>query len=176
MRSSRFVFLTFFLIMFGGAAVATAQSADARSPLGRPDKEELPKSVQEMLFKMQVDQAKKDYQELLDRGEELLAITDQLEKTIETKGTLAANDLDKLAAAEKLAKKIRGELGGDDDDEAAAEPPKIKDKTDGIKYLRKQAGDLMDELKKTTRFSISVVAIQSSNAVLRLVRFLRTGN
>jgi hypothetical protein len=31
----------------------------------------------------------------------------------------------------------------------------------------------VDELKKTTRFSISAIAIQSSNTVLKLVRFLR---
>jgi len=32
---------------------------------------------------------------------------------------------------------------------------------------------LVDELKKTSRYTVSVIAIQSSNSVLRLVRFLR---
>lgn len=171
-------YLVLILFVLCCVSLASAQSADDRGNFGRPgEKEELPSSVKETLFKMQVDEAKKEHQELLDHALELVAITDELEKSLESNGNLASTDAEKLAAAEKLAKKIRGELGGDDDDgELDVNEPKPKDRVDGIKLLRREAGDLMEELKKTSRFMISVVAIQSSNAVLRVVRFLRTGN
>jgi len=167
------------LVLLCFSVTAWAQ-VDASGSGRTTDKEELPKNVKEMLFKMQVDQAKKDHQELLDKAEELLAITDQLEKTVETKGDLTGPDFDKLASAEKLAKKIRGELGaeGDSEDDPDTDEPKAKrtGRADGIKFLHDQTGELVDELRKTTRFTISVVAIQSANAVLRAVRFLRSGS
>jgi hypothetical protein len=172
----KYLVLVLFVLCF--VSLAAAQSADDRGNFGRPgEKDELPSSVKETLFKMQVDEAKKEHQELLDRAQELVAITDELEKSVEINGNIASTDIGKLAAAEKLAKKIRGGLGGgDDDEESDVNEQKPKDRADGIKLLRREAGDLMEELKKSSRFTISVVAIQSSNAVLRVVRFLRTGN
>jgi hypothetical protein len=178
----KFLFTNSILLMLAllcFSATAWAQ-ADASGSGRTTDREELPKNVKEMLFKMQVDQAKKDHQELLDKAEELLAITDQLEKTVELKGDLTGPDFEKLASAEKLAKKIRGELGaeGDSEDDPDMDEPKAKPtgRADGIKFLHDQTGELVDELRKTTRFTISVVAIQSANAVLRAVRFLRSGS
>jgi hypothetical protein len=177
MRSGIFTFFSLLLILFC-AAFAAAQSAEDPSSSRRGERDEVPKSVREMLSKMEIEQSKKEYQELLDRGEELVTITGQLEKSVEsTGGQLDRSEMEKLAAAEKLVKKIRGELGGGDDDgEAESDPPKLSDKADAIKYLKKQASELVDELKKSSRFTVSVVAIQSSNTLLRVVRFLRTGN
>src|SRR5215217_1788793 len=110
------ILVIFTLLLFSISALA--QSVDASGTGRTTDKEDLPKNVKEMLFKMQVDQAKKEHRELLDRAEELLAITDQLEKTVESRGDLGGPDFEKLAAAEKLAKKIRGELGADGDSES----------------------------------------------------------
>jgi hypothetical protein len=42
-----------------------------------------------------------------------------------------------------------------------------------VKSFRAAAVGLFDELKKTTRFTISAAAIQSANAVVKLARFLR---
>ena len=142
---------------------------------GRSKREPPPKNVLEMLSKMQVEQAKKEHKELLERGEELLNLTAQLEQAIEVKGDISQPDLVKLDQAEKLVKKIRGDLGGDDDDgDPAAEVLRPAARAEGIKSLRQRAVALVDELKKTSRFTISVVAIQSSNTVLRLVRLLKS--
>ena len=77
--------------------------------------------------------------------------------------------------------KIRKELGAEGDDQpvvkdpaAPAEgEPKPSNMEEAFNYLKSSTVKLVDELKKTTRFSVSVVAIQSSNTVLKLVRFLR---
>ena len=44
-----------------------------------------------------------------------------------------------------------------------------------FKSLQSTTMKLVDELKKTTRFTVSAIAIQSSNTLLRLVRFIRNG-
>jgi hypothetical protein len=44
---------------------------------------------------------------------------------------------------------------------------------EAFRYLQSTTVKLVDELKKTTRFSISVIAIQSSNNVLKVIKFLR---
>ncbi|MBA3600943.1 MAG: hypothetical protein H0W45_06805 [Acidobacteria bacterium] len=42
-----------------------------------------------------------------------------------------------------------------------------------LKALKSNTLTLVDELKKTSRYSISVIAVESSNALLKAVRFLR---
>ena len=132
--------------------------------------------IKEMLSKQQVAHDKKEYEELLERGEEALRISDQLEKSFASSNQLTANDKRKLESLEKLITKIRNSLGGDDDKDE--ENPKFQEnKTSTIKeafgYLQATTGKLMDELKKTSRFSISAVAIQTSNTLIRLARVLR---
>src|SRR4051812_33595621 len=109
MRLTTFLF-SILLVFLCGTAVS-AQTAEDPTSSRRGEREELPKSVKEMLSKMQVDQSKKEYKELIDRGEELVAISDELEKSVDSRGTLDEPDLEKLATAEKIVKKIRGELG-----------------------------------------------------------------
>jgi hypothetical protein len=44
-----------------------------------------------------------------------------------------------------------------------------------FKTLQTNASQLLSEIKKSTRYSVSVVAIQTSNALLKLVKFIRFG-
>jgi hypothetical protein len=127
--------------------------------------------------KMQIDQAKKDYEEMLDRGQQALKISEEVERDYSAKSQLTRADLDKLDDLEKLIKKIRGELGGGDSDDSDTDDSK-EDRSpdtpaDAIKALGSLTTKLVDELKKTSRFGISAVAIESSNAVLKVVKFLR---
>jgi hypothetical protein len=113
---------------------------------------------------------------MLDRGAEAAKLSDQVEKAFEARGSLTEEDKAKIENVEKLVKKIRGELGGSDGDETDEDLKKEDDPKDvvsGVKYLRDSTARLLDELKKTSRFSISAMAIQSSNSVLKIARFLR---
>jgi hypothetical protein len=159
-----------------GAYSASAQSADNLSPLTpiTDEKCRKPKSVCDMLKKMKIEREKKEYQVMLERGEDALKLSEELEASIESNGGLTAENREKLADLEKLVKKIRGEIGGDDDDgdETEEKPATV---ADGIKKLKDATVSLLGELKRMTRFSISAAAITTSNSILRLTKFLRSG-
>lgn len=177
--------------IFLAAVPAFAQNADNTSPLfpRAGDREPQPKSIQEQLKKLQIAQDKKNHEDMLVRGDEALKISEELERKANANAQLDAKDKEKLESLEKILKKIRNELGGDDDAESSPEltnekpDPNVarpnnrpKDVVDGIKSLRSTTIKLVDELKKTTRFTISAAAIQTTNAVLRITRFLRFWN
>lgn len=153
-----------------------AQSAENRTPIfSKPDDESRPKSFRESLEKMRIEKEKKDYQDMMERGKEALKLSENLEKSFAQRGTLTKENYAQIAAIEKLTKKIRNDLGGDDDGEDKSDSTKLSD-ADGVKTLRERVVSLYDELKKTTRFSISAAAIEGTNAVLRVARFLKIAN
>ncbi len=141
--------------------------------------DDTPPSVSEMVEKQRILRQKKEYDEMLKRGEEALKLSEELEESFNDRETISNADLQKLEALEKVVGKIRDELGGDDDDDGmlkdstASENSARRDAVSAFKYLRDSTVKLVDELKKSSRFSISVAAIESSNAVIRIARFLR---
>ncbi len=165
-----------------GSVYSYAQSADNKSSIfAKPGQDDIdrPLSFRESLEKTRIEKEKKEYDQMIERGEEALNISEQLETAYAAQGKLSEKEVAKLATVEKIVKKIRDELGGDDDDESNAEPRaniRALSRADAIKSLRSSTSTLYDELKKTTRFSISATAIQSTNAVLKLARFLRISN
>lgn len=173
------IFIFLFVTACGSVAVC-AQGADERAPslFRRHREEDLPRSVLETREKMRIEKEKKDYAEMLERGEETLRLTERVALSFSENGRLSDMDLASLESVEKDVKKIRSDLGGDDDDEnvddiiGPKKPPTI---AEAVTSLKVNTENLFDELKKTTRFSISAAAIQSSNAVITIARFLRLG-
>ena len=108
---------------------------------------------------------------MIKRGEEALALSEKLEKSMLANNEVTAKDAKDLKALEKIVSKILDEMGGDDDESEKLETPNSFQ--DAVKFLRNATVELADELHKTTRFSISVAAIQTSNSVLRVIKFLR---
>ena len=186
--SKYFSNLFFSLVFVLLTALAVSAQADASTPSGRAaPKEDLPKNIQESLTKQRIEREKKDFQEMIERGEEALKLSEELEKSIAQNSRLSSQDQQKLEKLEKIVKKIRKELGGDDDNvELSANLKELEtgeietvkeDKSltvaSAIKVLQSSASKLVEELKKTTRFSISAMAIQSSNALLKIVKFVQ---
>lgn len=182
------------LSIFAAFLVCTAIVGFAQVPDSTPNPSLLPDSSPRrprtmnggdpqaaMMAKLRSEQDKKDHQQMLDRGEVALRLANQLEAAFEKNKNLTSEDKARLESLQNVVEKIRKELGGadDGDDEdlryqkpvAAEEKPSTME--EAFKYLQSTTMKLVDELKKTTRFSISAVAIQSSNSVLKLVRFLR---
>lgn len=156
-------------------AAQTADNTSSVIPKPGDSRDDHPKSFRETLVKMRIEQEKKEYQEMLDRGTEVLKLTEELEEAIAERGSFTQREFAKVATVEKLVKKIRGELGGDDDDDKDQGFRRLSP-LEAVRTLRQATFGLIDELKKTSRFTISAAAIQSSNAVLRLARFLRISN
>lgn len=178
----RFIkFLAILIFALTGAIAVVAQSADNQGSIfTKPNDDDRPKSLKETLEKMRIEQEKKDYKEMLDRGDEALKLTEEIEKIVEKNGKLTEREMAKVASVEKLVKKIRSELGGaDDDGNNDDQPQAAKAKltpVEGVKSLKNSTLSLLDELKKTSRFTISAAAIQSTNTVLRLTKLLRITN
>ncbi|MCA1589689.1 MAG: hypothetical protein LC730_05585 [Acidobacteria bacterium] len=154
-----------------------AQLPDASASSGRDPqrgRETEAKTLQDMLVKQKIARDKKDFEEMLKRGDQALRISEQLETAYAKTSTLSGAETAKLENLEKLVTKIRNELGGDEDLGAETE---VKDApssiSEAIGYLKKTSSRLVDELKKMSRFSISAAAIQTSNNLIRVVRFLR---
>ncbi len=170
------------IFQLAGLAVSAQTDASSGSPYDngkRGDDGPKTKTIEEMLFKQRLLKEKKDHDELLKRGDEALFLSKQLENAFEQNNTISSQDKQKLLELERLVVKIRKELGGedadDDEEDVSASPQETKPSTlkEAFLYLQSTTGKLVDELKKTSRFSISAAAIQSSNKVLKLVRFLR---
>ncbi len=160
------------------AVTAAAQGADNRSIFGPPIEKDGPTGLRETLYKMQVEQAKKEYEEMLKRGEDAVKLAEDLDRLLEQNGRLTPAEFAKVSEVEKLVKKIRSELGGTDDDaedqtDDTEDPVTTKD---AVKRLRSAADALYENLKKTTRFTISATAIETTNAILKVARFLRLAN
>jgi hypothetical protein len=190
-KLSRHLFRRFPVLFFAGVVAflapllsiaVFAQNNDAPPSIkvtSRDDKDDQSSSIGEMVVKQQITRRKKEHDELLKRGEEVLKLSEELETSIAENETLTAQDLTKLQTLEKAVSKIRSDLGGDDDDEKFLDDSNGKETTarqniaSAFRYLRESTKKLVDELKRTSRFSVSAAAIQTSNAVIRFARFLR---
>ncbi len=113
---------------------------------------------------------------MLERGDTALQLSLEIERSFTAQGYLTDTDRDKLQTVEKTAKKIRGELGGNDNDESIREilgPAAGSNVAGAVSSLKAAATELCEELKKTSRFSISAAAIETSNSVIKIANFLR---
>ncbi len=161
--------LIFAVLLISAASIC----ALAQFPDTEPSKEDYPKTVKETLAKGRIDREKKDFQQLIERGEEAAKISGEISKSFAKYNKFSSDDQKKLDRLEKLVKKIRSELGGDDDDSVEDKPSSI---SAAVKTLQDTTGNLVNMIKKSTRYSVSVTAIESSNALLKIVRFIRFGS
>ena len=161
------IFLTILFIAAASGAVCAQTDASGQK---KNKKKEITKGIQESLAKQRIEREKKDFAELLARSEEALKISGDLEKSYALNNSFSGDDQKKLERLEKVVKKIRNEIGGDTDDAAEDKPLSM---LDALKSLQNTTSNLVEELKKTTRYSISVIAVESTSTLLSLVRFLR---
>jgi hypothetical protein len=172
-------------LFIGTAAVGTASAQipeipDARSSRADEKNDPEAKSLREMVTNQQITRRKKEHEEMLKQGDDALKISQELENSLEQNPTLTTKDVQKLQELEKIVSKIREELGAkdkidkiEDISEDGSENAARQSVVTAFKFLRSSTIKLVDELKKSTRFSISVAAIQASNAVVKFARFLQ---
>lgn len=177
-KFSRLIFVAILLSLTVVCVNAQIELPEASSRSGKSNNtEDFPKGIKESLAKSRIEREKKDYEELLQNGEEAFKLSESLEKSFTESNTLSVEDQKKLDRLEKLAKKIRRELGANDSDNSdnVDEEEKPSSMVNAFKTLQSSTSKLVAELKKTTRHSISVIAIQSSNAFLKVIKFIRFG-
>lgn len=150
----------------------SAQTADSNSPDSATNSKDLPEGLKENLAKLRIKSEEKDYQELIEQSEEAARLSSEIHNSLENNRNISADNLKKLDRLEKLVKKIRSELGAKNDDSADSLTEKEILPDEG-KNLAELTSNLVSEIKKIGRYTISVVAIESSNSLLKLVKFLR---
>jgi len=170
----RFIFTAFLFSAMVVCVNAQVDASGSQSGL----KEELPKGIKENLAKSRIDREKKDYEEMLSQGDEAAKLSEELEKSFFLNKRLSAEDRKKLERLERLSKKIREELGGKDEDKSedngdVNRDEKVSSFSEAFDKLKNLSAKLSGELKKTSRYTVSAIAIESSNTFLKLVRFLR---
>lgn len=166
----------FILLILAIVVVTNGQEMDSCPHLRDfPDKQQLSESVKERLVKLCIEEQKKEFEELVQRTETVAKLSEEIETSYEENKTLSAEDKDKLKTVEEMVNKIRKELQADDDDDEKDDEDKPVDTLEAIKKLKESTSQLLDEIKKTTRHSISAAAIQSSNTVKKIIKFLRFG-
>lgn len=167
-------FLILCACFFAFSWMAAAQTPDANSADGKSgvlSKEDLPKGIQETLAKKRIQTEEKEYQELIAKVEEADSLSNQISASIQKGGKLSGEDLKKLDRLEKLINKIRGSLGAKDDnsDDETTDSFSPEDN----KSIQELSGDLLTEIKKIGRHTISVIAVESTNSLLKLIRSLK---
>jgi hypothetical protein len=180
-RLAIFLSLPIVACLLAGITAAQVNTQPKSKLTAKEDRDDQPPpSVTEMVEKQRILRQKKEYGEMLRRGDAALKLAEQLEESFNEGAGFSPQDLQNLEALEKVVGKIRNELGGDDDDDkdvlkdsSGPENNARRDVLSAFKFLRDSTVRLVDELKKSSRFSISVAAVESSNAVIRIARFLR---
>ena len=84
---------------------------------------------------------------------------------------LDRDDSKKIDRLEKLAKKIRGEAGGEDDDVQISNAP--ADIPSAVTQIADNAEQLSKDVQKTPRQVVSAAVIDRANVLLQLVKILR---
>ena len=153
------------LILFGTVSLVSAQEDDSMFP-GRAKKGDPPHGIEEALVKLRIEKEKKEYNEMLKRGDDAAKLAGDL------KETGSAEQRDQIAAIGKLVKKIREELGGEGEGATDEEDAHPSSESHAIKTLKEQVNSLDEDLKKGTRFTVSAAAIDRTNTILHLVKYL----
>jgi hypothetical protein len=164
-----------FVLMFASLATGLIYGQDASDRVpGRPTTE-FPMGMKEMLAKQRIARDRKQFKEMQDRADEALRLSKTLEASFQQNQTVSSYDRDRLVELERIVERIREELGGDDidDKDQTVSEKKPNSLQEAFKSLQETTVSLVDEIKKTTRFTISAAAIQTSNSALKIIRFLR---
>lgn len=167
------------LLIMGAAGVCAGQIADASSSSPFPGpKEDVPQPILEQLAKMKSDDEKREFKELTDNGALASDLAAEILKNYGESRRFSDEDLRRIEKVERLIKKVRSGLGGSDSSESE-KGVGLGDVTtvrDALEKMSGTAAALSDELRRCTRYSVSVGAIETSNRVLDLISVIKRLN
>ena len=164
----RFILLSIFTsLLIPGAA-----AQDGRPDLKPPTSEQDITLPDEMRARLAIERAEGEHRKFLEDVKELGGLSDQLTADYAKHGQLASEDLKKVAAIEKRAKRILGYAGGREIDDKPSGSSELT-----IKDAVAQLGALIAKLTKAvmmeTRHVVSATVIADLNEVLNLAQYIR---
>jgi hypothetical protein len=175
---------TLFIIPFFFALLSAAANAQTKIPRDLPDASSSSPSspsqraprmgspAEEIIHRAEIRHAEEQHREMVERADETVELAGELRSAFQTSKAFNREDLKKLERIEKLARKIRGSVGGDDDKLALKEtPPHLGA---AMELLAEISSELKKGVSKTSRLVVSGAVIERSNELIELVRFIRT--
>lgn len=128
--------------------------------------------AEEMLRRAAIRHEEENHREMVERADEAALLGDEILASYKKNNSLTRDDLKKLERLEKLARKIRGGVGGSDDDELIQDPP---GRIEGaVSRLSELSGALKKSVLKTSRLVISAAVIERSNELIELIKHIRS--
>jgi len=141
----------------------------------KSDRNDGARTLRGAMTRLRIEKEKRAYDEMIERAEQIVKISEQLADSADKQNEITQADREQFAALEKLTKKVMDSLGGNGNDieldPDAVQPP--ADIRSGILTLKEDAAKMLEEVKKTTRFTVTTAAIESSGVVLKIVRYLK---
>lgn len=162
------------------ACLCAAASAQDGPPLpdssqSSPQREERNPSTpheDDIRYRAEVRHEEAAHKELLERADEAARLGAELRTSFEHNQNLTAEDLKRLERIEKLARKIRGGVGGSDDEGELKDPP--RQLGPAVTRVAELTKTLSEKVKSTSRLVVSVPVIEKSNELLELIKYIRT--
>ena len=121
--------------------------------------------------RMVLKKEKKNYEEHVERAQEVRDLAAELQKTYEIARSFNAADYKKLERLEKLTRRVRNEVGGSQTDADPKELPRTHD--EAVSLLADMAKELCDEVEKTPRRVVSTSIIDQANKLIALIQYVR---
>lgn len=169
--SSCLLLASLLLLVCAAAASAGAQI----SPRQHRDRDEdipgMGSPTDEMRYRAAVKHDENSHRETIERAEEAANLGAEIRTLFERNKAVGRDDLKKLERVEKLARKIRSRAGASDDEEGLKSPPNSLGMA--VARLAEVSDRLHKSVKKTSRFVVSAAAIELSNEVIELARYIR---
>jgi hypothetical protein len=145
-------------------------TADKSSP--SDDAAPLTSFEEEMRAKRNIRMAEKEHEENLKRAREVSQLAKDFQMLAKTKPALDKVDQKKVERLEKLAKKIRGEAGGESEEVEIIDKP--KDISSALLQISEKAETLSKAVQNTPRQVVSANVIGNANVLLELIKLLRS--
>ena len=162
----------FLLSIFTSLLLSAAAAQDGRPDLKPPTSEQDITLPDEMRARLAIERAEGEHRKFLEDVKELGGLSDQLTADYTKRGRLASEDLKRVSAIEKRAKRMLGYAGGREIDDKPSGPAQL-----AIKDAVAQLGAVIEKLTKTvmteTRHVVSATVIADLNEVLNLAQYIR---
>jgi len=126
---------------------------------------------EELKAKRAIKLAEKEYEENLNRARELAQLGKEIQESLKNRASVDRASLKKLERLEKLAKKIRGEAGGEDEEVNIVNRP--ADMASAVAQIAEVSESLSKNVQGTPRQVVSASVIGNANVLLELIRMLR---
>jgi hypothetical protein len=160
-------------VAFAQSTSATTRQTDNKSHARHhPDDDQEVTLPEDMRIKMAIAREEHEYKKALEDVEKLSGLSEEVAKAYESRKQLSADDVKKLNAIEKLAKRVLNHAGGEEvgDKSGSVEHLAL---ADAIDKLNAAAANIKKDVKAETRFVVSATVIANSNQVITLARLIR---